>query len=210
MHLLLFCFLNAFSKALYAEREVGVETNKIETEKMWLYLMITFVTLMLIFVKVHYKKWQRLGIEYAEPHVLYGSLAAVVRKEKHLGMVLHGIYCQKTKAKIVGLFMFFKPILLIRDADLARKIMTTDFNSFHDRGLYVDEKNDPMSGNIFVLPGQRWRALRAKLTPAFTSGKLKGMFDTIDEVGNKLTEYIKRTCGNDTVKTFEMKNVLTT
>ncbi|KAL9881174.1 cytochrome P450 6d2 [Glossina fuscipes fuscipes] len=202
--------LFAFSKGPYTEREVNLETNKIETEKMWLYLIITFVTLMLICIKIHYKKWQRLGIDYDEPYLPYGSLGEVVRQEKHLGMVLHDIYCQKAKAKIVGLFMFFKPILLIRDADLARMIMTTGFNSFHDRGLYVDEKNDPMSGNLFVLPGQRWRVLRAKLTPAFTSGKLKGMFDTIDEVGNKLTKHIKRTCGNDSVKTFEMKNMLTT
>uniref|UniRef100_A0A240SWD3 Cytochrome P450 n=1 Tax=Glossina brevipalpis TaxID=37001 RepID=A0A240SWD3_9MUSC len=180
---------------------------------MWLYLVITFVTLMLIYIKIHYKKWQRLGIEYDEPYIPYGSLAKVVRKEKHLGITLHDIYCEKTKAKIVGLFMFFRPVLLIRDAVLARKILTSDFNSFHDRGLYVDEKNNPLSGNLFVLPGQRWRLLRTKLTPAFTSGKLKGgMFEIIDEVGNKLTEHIKHIFGKgeDIVKTFEMKTMLTT
>jgi len=70
-------------------------------------------------------------------------------------------------------------------------MVTKDFASFHDRGVYVDEENDPMSAGLFQLEGASWRTLRAKLTPSFTSGKLKAMFETSDSIGDKLVANIK-------------------
>lgn len=87
-----------------------------------------------------------------------------------------------------GIYMFHKPILMINDPELIRMIMIKEFNKFPDRGLYFNEKVDPLSAHLFFLPGERWRHLRAKLSPTFTSGKLKQMFPLLKEVGDKLIE----------------------
>ena len=47
-----------------------------------------------------------------------------------------------------------------------------------------------MSNNLFSLEGKRWRPLRTHLSPVFTSGKLKGMFQLILECSNHLEEYL--------------------
>lgn len=47
------------------------------------------------------------------------------------------------------------------------------------------------------LPGQRWRDLRARLSPTFTSGKLKAMFSTLVECGSSLQEYLQELSDND-------------
>ena len=39
---------------------------------------------------------------------------------------------------------------------------------------------------FYSLPGSEWRDRRAKLTPTFTSGKMKLMFDTIQNISNQL------------------------
>jgi len=103
-----------------------------------------------------------------------------------------------------------RPALLIRDAQLSRDMVTKDFASFHDRGVYVDEENDPMSAGLFQLEGASWRTLRAKLTPSFTSGKLKAMFETSDSIGDKLVANIKSQLPQGGNKEFDIKKLMST
>jgi cytochrome P450 family 6 len=39
--------------------------------------------------------------------------------------------------------------------------------------------------SILTLEGQEWKDRRVKMTPMFTSGKIKMMFETIDSIGDK-------------------------
>lgn len=176
---------------------------------MFLYLIIILSSVLYFLIRHHYSKWQRLDIDYDEPTIPYGSLQKVKRKERPFGLVMADLYKKYTK-KFVGIYLFIKPAILLRDAALVRQIMTTDFNSFHDRGVYVDEKNDPMSANLFTLKGQTWRTLRAKLTPSFTSGKLKGMFGTVDDVADKLVKHLQKQLEDGKTHTLEMKSMTTT
>lgn len=46
-------------------------------------------------------------------------------------------------ADAVGLYEFFTPKLLIRSPELIKKVMVSDFSSFHDNEFYVQESLDP-------------------------------------------------------------------
>ncbi|XP_065075010.1 cytochrome P450 6d3-like [Ochlerotatus camptorhynchus] len=82
-------------------------------------------------------------------------------------------------------------MLFVNDPQLLKDIMVQDFQFFHDRGSYVDEVNDPLSGHLFSLAGEKWKHLRAKLTPTFTSGKLKGMLQTLVDTGIVMQDYVQ-------------------
>lgn len=89
------------------------------------------------------------------------------------------------------MYMLFKPTLVIADPDLIRSVLTKEFNSFHDRGVYWNKKVDPLSDNLIFMPGKRWRNMRIKMTPTFTSGKMKQMFSIQKECGVELTKYLE-------------------
>ncbi|XP_013110655.2 cytochrome P450 6d1 [Stomoxys calcitrans] len=173
-------------------------------------LLILGVSALYVLIKRHYSKWQRLGLATDEPVIPYGSLTKVFRKERHFGLIMADLYEKFAADKVVGIYMFFKPSLLVRDAELVRQILTSDFGSFHDRGIYVDEKNDPFSANLFNLEGQSWRTLRTKLAPSFSSGKLKAMFETVDEVGDKMIKYLANTLEDGQSHNLNIKTVMTT
>lgn len=56
--------------------------------------------------------------------------------------------------------------------------------------MYCDEEKEPLSGHLFRLHGDRWRFMRSKLSPSFTIGKLKMMFDTMVETGKQMENFL--------------------
>ncbi|GLG95811.1 Cytochrome P450 9c1 [Gryllus bimaculatus] len=86
--------------------------------------------------------------------------------------------------------MFKLPFLWIRDPEIIKRVLVKDFAHFHDRGMAMDEEKNPLSANLFNLPGARWRALRTKLTPTFTSGKMKMMFELMHECAREFVDFV--------------------
>ncbi|CAG5040826.1 unnamed protein product [Parnassius apollo] len=84
------------------------------------------------------------------------------------------MYWKYPKEKIVGFYRAFRPTLVVRDPEIVKRILTTDFIHFYSRGINVHKKIiEPMLRNLFFADGDVWRLLRQRMTPAFTSGKLK-------------------------------------
>lgn len=62
------------------------------------------------------------------------------------------------------------------------------------------------SGHLFSLSGQKWKELRGKLSPTFTSGKMKMMFDSVSTVCDRMIEFIKPDAQKN--GSVEMKEIL--
>lgn len=126
-------------------------------------------------------------------------------KKKILGFCYQDAYEKFKKNRIFGMYTFHKPSLVVVDLDIVRTILTKEFGHFHDRGLYCHEKVDPLTGHIFSLPGQKWRNLRVKMTPTFTSGKMKQMFDAVKHRGEILNKVLKTKSQENAV--IEIKDI---
>ncbi|XP_070071197.1 probable cytochrome P450 6d5 [Drosophila takahashii] len=174
-----------------------------------IYLLIGAVTLLYVYLKWTFSYWDRKGFPSTGVSIPFGALESVAKGKRSFGMAIYDMY-QSTKEPVIGMYLTLRPALLIRDAQLAHNVLVKDFASFHDRGIYVDEKNDPMSASLFQLQGASWRALRNKLTPSFTSGKLKAMFATSDSVGDKLVASMKAQLPETGSKELELKKLMAT
>lgn len=175
-------------------------------------LLAVFISLALIFYtffqKNSFNYWQSRNIPCLKPKAPFGNLEGVGEKY-HVSFVIKKIYDEfKGRGfKLCGAYFFTRPIAIILDPDLAKDILVKDFNSFVDRNLYYNKKDDPLGANLGTLDGLDWKKLRSKLTPAFTSGKLKFMFPTIVKVSERLCDCLREAAGNE--EYLEMKDFLT-
>lgn len=161
-------------------------------------LMVICATIFVYIKFIVFTYWERRGIKYFPPSFPFGNVGPTVMQKMHIGVCTQELY-RKTTEPFIGMFGVTRPTLMVRDPELLRLIFIKDFSHFMDRGVYIDEKHDPLSGHLFSLSGEKWRNLRTKLTPAFTSGKLKAMMTTLINCGDNLQKHIGEAAKNGKV-----------
>lgn len=125
-------------------------------------ILIAFLlTFFVLFIQRKYSYWKNLGVFQCDVEFPYGNFKNVGSKF-HVSQFLCDFY-QKTKEakqKISGFYLFIRPILMVVDLDTVKSILVKDFNIFPNRGLYYNEKDDPISAHMFNLENDSWRMLR--------------------------------------------------
>ncbi|CAD7086417.1 unnamed protein product [Hermetia illucens] len=143
--------------------------------------------------KRKFSYWKDRGIRHLEPKFPLGNLPWNRRSD--LKDVFEKLYSLGRGVPFVGAYFILKPVVVATDLDFVKDVLVKDFQSFHGRGVHLNEKDDPISAHLFSLNGSKWKSLRMKLSPTFTSGKMKSMFPTIIDVSERfneaLTEFVK-------------------
>lgn len=155
-------------------------------------LLTIIVTLVYLYYKHKYSYWKKRGVNYLKPSAPFGNVGPFVLKQECFGMQMSNLYQEFKKRKVDfgGFYTLSKPTLLIIEPDLIKSIITKDFQHFHDRDHHIDEENDPLTTNLLAQRGVKWRSLRNKLTPTFTSGKMKQMFSNFLACSELLTKVV--------------------
>ncbi|KAJ2946897.1 hypothetical protein O0L34_g16235 [Tuta absoluta] len=154
--------------------------------------IVTLVALVTFYFYItrNFGYWQKKGIKHEKPWPLFGNQIEIFFKRKSPTQVINEMYEKYPNEKVVGFYGSFQPKLLVKDLEIIRRMLTLDFNYFYKRGLLAGDSVEPVNKNIFVLDGDLWKLLRQRLTPAFTSGKLKAMFPLICERAERLQDVI--------------------
>lgn len=153
--------------------------------------IFTLIIVAYIYVRYAYSYWQRRGIKSLPAQFPYGNFRKSFLSELSTAETLQELYNQSDEP-ILGLYGPLRPILLIRDPELIRNVLIRDSDHFHDRGVFNDESVDPLLTNMVHASGAKWRNLRQKLSPTFTTGKLKAMFSTMVDCSIPLQNYIAK------------------
>ncbi|XP_058837446.1 cytochrome P450 9e2-like isoform X1 [Topomyia yanbarensis] len=104
------------------------------------------------------------------------------------------------------------PFYMIRDPELAKRLAVKDFDHFVDHtALSVEQEIDNphmlMTNTLVALRGNKWRDMRATLSPAFTGSKMRQMFTLIAECGQSMVEYYRERARLEGPQVLEMKEV---
>lgn len=161
-----------------------------------------------LYAKWVYRHWSRLKVPYIEPTFPMGTLGNPFTRKLTPGLLIKSYYddFKRQGHKFGGIFNVVNPVLLWVDLQLIKNVMTKDFHHFMDRGIFFNQKRDPLSGHLFNLEGKSWRNMRVKLTPTFTSGKMKMMFKTLVTCSGNLVKKMDELGDGDTA--IDIKEVL--
>lgn len=130
------------------------------------------------------------------PKFLFGNIRDLFLFRTSFSNCFIDLYEKFKQHKYVGCYFSYKPILFVNDPEVVKDILVSNFNSFTDRPRFVDEIRDPISTHLFNIGGQKWRDLRFKLSPTFTSGKLKSIFPGMRNCGKTLQQFLLKKYAN--------------
>ncbi|KAI4460042.1 cytochrome p450 [Holotrichia oblita] len=160
--------------------------------------ILATVILIIIFLKKRYSYWKDRGVEYIEPVIPHGNAEGLITTKSPSECLVEFYNTMKArKLKYAGIFFMTTPIFVPLDLNLIKQIMQTDFAHFTDRHSFYNDKADPLSAHIFSLTGERWRNLRVKLTPTFTSGKMKLMFPIMVKLAQEFVKTVAEESQNE-------------
>ncbi|XP_011159731.1 probable cytochrome P450 6a14 [Solenopsis invicta] len=168
-----------------------------------LYLIYRYVT-------ADFDYWTSRGINGPKPIPFFGNVAKFMMGKKSLGDMYKEIYVQYPTESVVGVFLRGRPVLLLRDPKYIKQVLIKDFATFIERSTFINDKAEPMSMHLFRLDAVRWRPLRTRLSPTFTSGKLKDMFHLLLNCADYFEKYLdKKVSENGVVECKDLTSKFT-
>lgn len=94
------------------------------------------------------------------------------------------------------MFDTLTPFFVIRDPELIKQIAVKDFDHFVDHRPFFGEADETekhpyalFKRILFTLNGQRWRNMRATLSPAFTGRKMRQMFTLMVDCSERMLQH---------------------
>ncbi|XP_034950386.1 cytochrome P450 6B5-like, partial [Chelonus insularis] len=164
-------------------------------------IILTISVVVYYYLICNYNYWKVRNVPGPKPSLIFGNTKDSTLLKMTIAERIREIYQSYHGFPYVGIFELRSPALILRDPNLIKLVMLKNFDCFQSRGIVINEETDPLSANLINLTGHKWRILRSKLTPAFTSGKLKQMFPLMAESSEKFKKFvIKYADSNETVE----------
>lgn len=172
---------------------------------------IVLIALALYF-KLKFSYWRRLGVPHPKPSFPCGNIDG---KSVQFAFSVDKLYQRFKKDSagwpFFGIYFMHQPWAVLTDLDLIKNVFIRDFRTFPDRDLYSNEKDDPLSSHLSAVGFPMWRGLRPRLSPTFSSGKMRAMLPVMVEVCGNLVKCVDRmlTMSDEVVhQEIEVKDVL--
>ncbi|XP_055925093.1 cytochrome P450 3A24-like [Argiope bruennichi] len=170
---------------------------------MWtLTIIAVAIVLWLIYRKRCFSVLKEMGVPGPEPNILFGNMLELVIKTP---IKCHEEWFKKY-GNIVGYYLGTKPVVLVADVELLKKIQVSDFHKFINRpNLFSgrpDRKTEKVpriegfSQQLISLRDKRWKEIRSIITPSFTASKMKQMAPIMSNAIDSLVENVEKKCSS--------------
>lgn len=168
-------------------------------------LIAALIGLVYFWIRRRLDFFKENGFPHERPTFPLGNLKGV-GKDIHIVYRIQEFYTEfKRVAPAFGIYFSVTPTVVITDLEQVKNVLVRDFDNFRNRGIYSNKRDDPLSAQLLTIEDGEWKSMRAKLTPTFTSGKMKMMFETVVKIADIMNTQLEKDATADMV---EMKETL--
>ncbi|XP_078033850.1 cytochrome P450 6k1-like [Augochlora pura] len=153
-----------------------------------------------------FKYWAKKGIMEIPPTPFLGNFSDCLLFKKSPAEFMKDLYDQSKGLPYMGFYVVDKPFFLIRDPEIIKHVLVKDFPVFVDRHISPNEKDRLGYVNVFLMKGPGWKFIRSKLSPLFTSGRLKKLFELMLQVTDDFDRFLEN-LNLEKGKILEMKDL---
>ncbi|XP_060072369.1 cytochrome P450 3A8-like [Ylistrum balloti] len=174
---------------------------------LWLVLIVAVLALYTYMMSRHHGTFKKLGIPGPAPWPIIGSLIEI----NSGGFQKFQMDCMKKYGKVYGFYGGLSPLTLeVGDKDMLRQILVKEFANFSDRIVFKGFNGDADAA-INNLSGDHWKHVRSKITPAFSTGKLRKMVPLVDHASDTLVKSLRKNLkdGNGVIEMMEVYGAYT-
>ncbi|KAM3624158.1 uncharacterized protein V6R79_019912 [Siganus canaliculatus] len=149
-------------------------------------LLVAAITLFITYAYWPYSTFKKMGIPGPKPVPFFGTMLAY-RK----GFINFDHNCYKKYGRTWGIFDGRQPVLCVTDPTVIKTILIKECYS-----LFTNRRNFRLNGPLYdavsIAEDDQWRRIRSVLSPSFTSGRLKEMFDIMKRHSATLLSNMKK------------------
>ncbi|KAF4524102.1 hypothetical protein B566_EDAN007685 [Ephemera danica] len=139
-------------------------------------LAVVAIALIYYYFTSTFNHWRDKGVAFVTPYPVVGSMTTVLTLQEHLSEFYGRVYNDHSDKLFVGFYR-------------------------------LSEERDPLQArNLFNMSGQKWKNMRAKLTPTFTSGRMKAMCPLVIECAEVFEKHLESLA--DTNVDLDIKDLL--
>ncbi|XP_071534282.1 cytochrome P450 6k1-like [Panulirus ornatus] len=162
---------------------MGVET--------WLLLVSVVVLALWAYSRWRLSYWSSRGITAPPALPFLGHAHKIFSKTQGRWVFDDEVYTKYGGSTFCGTYEMHRPVLMIGDPDLIKHILVKDFDHFVDRRtMKMQHESDKIINEVLVMKtGEEWKSLRSIMSPAFTSGKIRGMFPLVCDIADVLVSF---------------------
>ncbi|KAJ8730599.1 hypothetical protein PYW08_002012 [Mythimna loreyi] len=124
-------------------------------------IIILIIALTIDYVTKFFSYWYVRHVNYKSSIPFFGGDYHRVLGIRSSTEDVNTLYSKYPKDKCVGRLKCRIPDLIVKDPDMIKRMLSTDFANFHSRGLCLDKSQDVcLRDNLFYADGEKWTLLR--------------------------------------------------
>ncbi|KAK9305475.1 hypothetical protein QLX08_003495 [Tetragonisca angustula] len=157
-------------------------------------LLVGAFSLLCFYLYLKHNYWKKNGIPTVRGCVpVLGHMLPMITKRMNFSESIRLGYEEHKNHSMVGMYKGTKPVLIVRDLNLVKTVLQSNFSSFHENGFKILPEVDPLlSKNPFFCYGEPWSTGRKRLTYAFSNVRLKILFAAVGGVCKKFEDFLNR------------------
>lgn len=139
---------------------------------------------------------------------LIGTTYRSILGRENICYDLKRVYDRFPNEHIVGMYNFGgKPSYLIRDPELIKQVTITNFDHFMNHQFAFPEESEEIMGrSLLVMRNEKWRRMRAAISPAFTGSRMRLMHGLIVDTAKEFVTSLGKEVDSGSIE-FDTKDL---